>query len=213
MLAVGCAALGLVVAFGLALVVERIPEPQPLRIGDRLALALFTAAAFTAAAIRFGPTAELPICLFLFAALITVSAIDLRVHRLPNIVVAPTLAIGLVAMAVVSLVRGDWGPMGLALLGAAMFFVLLLVPHLISPRGMGFGDVKLAAVLGLAVGWVAPTVAGTISLVFAAAVLGLVLGVLLGVVFRAGWRGTFPLGPALAVAAVVVILWSESIVA
>ena len=64
--------------------------------------------------------------------------------------------------------------------------------------------------LGLAVGWVAPDVAGTVTLVFAAAILGLLLGAVLGLVFRAGWRGTFPLGPALAAGAVIVILWSES---
>jgi len=144
---------------------------------------------------------------------VAVSAIDLRVHRLPNVVVAPTFVGGLVAMVVVSLVRGDWGPMGRALLGAALYFVLLLLPHLISPRGMGFGDVKLGAVLGLSVGWLADNVAGTVTLVLVAAVLGMVLGMLLGLVFRAGWRGTFPLGPALAAAAVVVVLGSESLVA
>ena len=103
--------------------------------------------------------------------------------------------------------------MGRALAGSALYFGLLLIPHLVSPRGMGFGDVKLGLVLGLALGWLSPTGTGVITLVFAGAVLGMVLGVLLGLVFRAGWRGTFPLGPALALGAVIVIAFSESLVA
>ena len=213
MLAVWCTALGLVVGFLGAIIVARVPERQPLPTPARLAVVLVTAALFGAAGVRFGAAAELPIYLFVFASLVTVSAIDLRVSRLPNVIVAPTLAASALSMVVASAIRDDWGPMSRAVLGAVLYFGLLLVPHLISPRGMGFGDVKLGTVLGLAVGWLAPGVTGVITLVFAAAVLGMVLGVVLGLVFRAGWRGTFPLGPALAAGAVVVILASESLVA
>jgi leader peptidase (prepilin peptidase)/N-methyltransferase len=196
----------------LAVVVERVPERQPFGRRGRIGLAATTAFLFGVATARFGATADLAIYLFLFASLATVSAIDLRVRRLPNVIVFPMLLVTPLAMAIVSLTRGDWAPMGRALVGAALYFGLLLIPHLISPRGMGFGDVKLGAVLGLALGWLAPTGTAVITLVFASAVLGMVLGVLLGLVFRAGWRGTFPLGPALALGAVIVIVASESLV-
>jgi leader peptidase (prepilin peptidase)/N-methyltransferase len=203
---------GLVVGLGLGVVVARVPEPQPLPRAGRIGLALTTALLFGLAAARFGATADLAIYLFVFASVVAVSAIDLRVHRLPDIIVLPTFLLAATAMALVSLGDGDWGPMVRALVGAALYFGLLFVPHLINPRGMGFGDVKLGAVLGLSVGWLAPSGTGLISLVFGAAVLGMVLGVLLGLLFRAGWRGTFPLGPALVLGAVVVILTSESLV-
>jgi leader peptidase (prepilin peptidase)/N-methyltransferase len=203
---------GLVVGLGLGVVVERVPEPEPFPRAGRIALALITALLFGLAAARFGATADLAIYLFVFASVVAVSAIDLRVHRLPDIIVLPTLVVAATAMALVSLGDGDWGPMVRALVGAVLYFGLLFVPHLVNPRGMGFGDVKLGAVLGLSVGWLAPSGTGLISLVFGAAVLGMVLGVLLGLLFRAGWRGTFPLGPALVLGAVVVILTSESLV-
>jgi leader peptidase (prepilin peptidase) / N-methyltransferase len=211
-LVAACVVAGLVAGLGLAVVVERVPERQPFPRAGRIALAGATAVLFGLAAARFGATAELVIYLFVFASLAAVSAIDLRVHRLPDVIVLPTLAAATVAMAAVSLARDDWASFGRALLGAALYFGLLFVPHLINPRGMGFGDVKLGALLGLALGWLAPSGVDLISLVFGAAIVGMVLGVVLGLTFRAGWRGVFPLGPALVFGAVVVITFSESLV-
>jgi leader peptidase (prepilin peptidase)/N-methyltransferase len=206
-----CVVAGVLVGLALGPIVERVPEPQPFPTAGRLALSGATAVLFGLAAARFGATADLAIYLFLFAALATVSAIDLRVRRLPDVIVLPTLLVAVLAMAAVSLARNDWALLGRAGLGAVLYFVLLFVPHLVSPRGMGFGDVKLGAVIGLAVGWLATSGTALVSLVFGAAVLGMVLGVVLGLVFRAGWRGTFPLGPALVLGAVFVIVFSDSL--
>jgi leader peptidase (prepilin peptidase)/N-methyltransferase len=211
-LAVACAAAGLLAGVGLAAIVARVPEPRAVSWAPRLAIALATALAFLAAALRFGTTAELPVYLWVFAGLVTVSAIDLRFRRLPDVVVAPIFVGALAGMAVVAIVRADGGPLVRALFGALLYFLLLFVPHLISPRGMGFGDVKLGAVLGLSVGWLAPDVLATVTLVFTAGILGMVLGLVVGLLYRAGWKGTFPLGPALALGAFTVILWSESLV-
>ena len=57
----------------------------------------------------------------------------------------------------ISVVDGDAELIRYALVGARVYFGFLLVAHLISPRGMGFGDVKLAAVMGLYVGWLGTT--------------------------------------------------------
>jgi leader peptidase (prepilin peptidase)/N-methyltransferase len=211
-LVLGCAAAGLVVALAAAGIVERVPEPRSFDRRGRIVLAGATVVLFGLAAARFGATAELVIYLFLFAALATVSAIDLRFRRLPNAIVFPSLLVTAGAMAAVSALRGEWAQLGRAAAGAALYFVLLLIPHLVSPRGMGFGDVKLGAVLGLGLGWLAPSATAVITLVFAGAVLGMVLGVVVGLLYRAGWRGTFPLGPALALGAVIVMLASESLV-
>ncbi|WP_217184356.1 A24 family peptidase [Streptomyces sp. AC495_CC817] len=79
--------------------------------------------------------------------------IDARTHRLPNRIVLPTLG-ALAGLAVVdavvtgdaaALVRGAWG---MLILGG--FYALLRV---LSGSGMGGGDVKLAAVIGLLLGW------------------------------------------------------------
>ena len=108
----------------------------------------------------------------LAVASVTIAAlVDADAHRLPNALVG--LAGAPVVMAVLSgwsgdLVRG-------ALLGAALLGGPLLVTHLISPAGMGFGDVKAAAVIGAALGLLAPSLAplGLVVALLAAALIGL----------------------------------------
>jgi leader peptidase (prepilin peptidase)/N-methyltransferase len=104
-----------------------------------------------------------------------------------------------------------------ALVGAVAYFLLLLVPHLVYPRGMGFGDVKLALVMGLYLGWLGWSsthpVGGPIQLVLYGLMLGCLLGVLFGglsaIVTRR--RGEFPFGPALALACVVVAFYAPDL--
>ncbi|WP_288873860.1 A24 family peptidase [uncultured Microbacterium sp.] len=91
------------------------------------------------------------------AALLGVGAwltvIDVRTHRLPNRIVLPTLA-GLLALAVVdALVAGRSASLVRALLGMVILGGLYAGLRAISPAGMGGGDVKLAAVIGLVLGW------------------------------------------------------------
>ena len=67
-----------------------------------------------------------------------------------------------------------------ALVGAALYFGFLFVAHLISPRGMGFGDVKLAAVMGLYVGWLGSTLREALALVLWAMLIGFLAGSVFG---------------------------------
>ena len=92
--------------------------------------------------------------------------------------------------------------------------MLLLVPHLIYPRGMGFGDVKLALLMGLFLGWIYRDPFQVMALVMWALVLGSGLGVLAGVGFALvrGRRAEFPFGPALALGCVLAILFSDTFV-
>ena len=74
-----------------------------------------------------------------------VSVIDLQLLRIPDRVTFPTLAVAVPLVALVSL-RYDDGERVHRGAGrrAASTSSLLLLPHLVYPRGMGFGDVKLA---------------------------------------------------------------------
>ena len=102
-------------------------------------------------------------------------------------------------------------------MGAAAYFLLLLVTHLIYPAGMGFGDVKLALVMGLYLGWLGWTdlepYLGPLRLVLYALMLGCILGVVFGLAIRVLTRakGAFPFGPALATACLVVVLFAADL--
>ncbi|MFK3678753.1 prepilin peptidase [Microbacterium sp. NPDC090218] len=80
-------------------------------------------------------------------------AIDARTHRLPNRIVLPTLASLIVLGAVDALVAGQGGAFLRALLGMLILGGFYAVLRAISRAGMGGGDVKLAAVIGLVLGW------------------------------------------------------------
>ena len=95
----------------------------------------------------------LPAYLYLAAISIALALIDLDTRRLPNRIVLPSLGVGAVLLALASWANGDWGALLRAVIGSAGLFALYFVIAFISPRGMGMGDVKLAAVLGLYLGW------------------------------------------------------------
>lgn len=172
-------------------------------------LELGTAALFVLTAARFGLSWELPAFLFLAAAGVLLAVIDARNRVLPNRVTLPSIGIAAVLLAVAALGSGHWSPVTRAVLGAAVLFVVFFVLVLVSPRSIGMGDAKLAALLGLYLGWLGTSVL----------VLGIAAGFLVQAVLalallatrRIGLRGELPFGPAMLVGAALVIGWSSAL--
>lgn len=176
-----------------------------MRISVRYPLVeLGSAVLFAAAAVRLGADWALPaFCLF-FAALLAVSLIDLEHFIVPNRIVFPTLAISVPLLTTAALLEGEPGPMVTAVVGALLASNGLLVINLISPRGMGMGDVKLALLLGLFLGWLGlGHVALGLFLGFLFGAVGGILLIALGVKSR---KDPVPFAPFLAAGAVVAIL-------
>ena len=168
-----------------------------------------TGALFVLMTLWFGASAELPAFLFLAAAGVLLAVIDLRHRLLPNRVVLPALGVGAVLLLGAATVNGDWDALLRALLGAAVLFAVYLVLALISPRSLGMGDVKLAALLGLYLGWLgwgALIVGG-----FAGFVVQAVLALVLLATRRIGLRGELPFGPAMLAGAAIAIGWSDAL--
>ena len=178
---------------------------------------LVTVAAFTQLAVQYGDTWVLAPLLLLAASLITVSVIDLQVQRIPDRITFPTFLLAVPAIVAVSVHLDATDRIQAAFVGALGYFLFLFVTHLVYPAGMGFGDVKLAAVMGLYLGWLGWTpvypVAGPLRLVFYALMLGCVLGVVFGLVVQVATRrrGAFPFGPALALGCFVVVLFASEL--
>jgi leader peptidase (prepilin peptidase)/N-methyltransferase len=118
------------------------------RISPRYPLIeLITAAAFAAVVATRGFDSDLVLELPFVAALIALAAIDYDHHLLPNRIVYPMAAYGLVATAVV-----DTDNLVENVVAGAAGFLFLFVAVLVYPRGMGMGDVKLAGAMGLYLG-------------------------------------------------------------
>jgi leader peptidase (prepilin peptidase)/N-methyltransferase len=149
-----------------------------------------TAVLFVLVAWRFGWSAALPAYLYLTAVGIALALIDLDTHRLPNRIVLPSYLVGGVLLAAAS---RDWATAGRAVAGLAGLFALYFVIAWVRPNGMGFGDVKLAGLLGLYLGWL-----GWSSLLvgaFAGFAIGALVGLVLLVAGRAGRRTEVAFGP------------------
>ena len=157
------------------------------------ALELGTAVVFACVAAVVGPTWALPAYLYLAAIAVALALIDLDVRRLPDPIVLPSYAVTGVLLAVASWGEDDWPALLRAGLGGVSLFVLYVVLFVVKPGGMGLGDVKLAGVLGLYLGWwgwAALAVGG-----FAAFLLGGLAGCVLLASGRAGRASRIPFGP------------------
>lgn len=180
---------------------------EPATAPSRPLLALATAALFVLAVLFLGLSWQLPAHLFFAAVAVVLTVIDLRHHLLPNAVVLPALGIGFVLLAIAATGENAWGSLMRAVLGALVLFVLYLVLALISPAGLGMGDVKLAAVLGLFLGfqgWGALFVGAVL-----ASVVGMVVGLAVLASRRGGLRSDVPFGPSMLAGALVAVVWGE----
>jgi leader peptidase (prepilin peptidase)/N-methyltransferase len=178
---------------------------------------IVTIVSFMEMAVQYGDSYALVPLLVLAACLVTVSVIDLQLQRIPDRITFPTLAAALPLIVAVSVHYEATETIRAALVGSAAYFLFLFVTHLVYPAGMGFGDVKLALVMGLYLGWLGwdPDfpIAGPVRLVLYALMLGCVLGVVFGLSMRfiTKVRGAFPFGPALAIGCYVVVLFASDL--
>jgi len=157
---------------------------------------------------------ELGILAFYACLFIVVFVIDLEHSLILNKIVYPTMIVALL----LSLIPQSWlsyepwltiviePGIASAALGGAIGFVVFLLIALVSRGGMGWGDVKLAALIGLATGFPLVFVA-----IIMAAILGGVVAVVLLATRRRGRREMIPFGPFLAVAAMATLLWGNNI--
>jgi leader peptidase (prepilin peptidase)/N-methyltransferase len=145
--------------------------------------------------VKFGFSGEAVVSAVFAATLVVLSATDLERRIIPNKIVVPAAAFVLVAH--IALHPGKTVEWTVASFGAFLGFLALA---LVNPAGLGMGDVKLAFLLGAGLGWnvVAALLFGT----FAAGAYGVFLLATRG---RTGLKTSFPLGPFLAAAALVVL--------
>jgi leader peptidase (prepilin peptidase)/N-methyltransferase len=170
----------------------RIPFVYP-------AVELVTALLIAGCVFAFGLTLQAAIAAFFCAVLVAVSAIDLEHRIIPNRIVLPATVVVLVANTARDL-SPEWT---IAALGASGF---LLAAALAYPAGMGMGDVKLALLMGAALGKTVPV-----------ALMGGMLAAMIPGLFLFARHGSkarkmgIPFGPFLAIGSVVALFWGHDI--
>ncbi len=176
----------------------------------QVAVEVLTGGVFVVMGARFGWSLRLPPFLFLGAVLVALSMVDSFTYRLPDRVTFPVLYASVPLLVVVSLVRGEPKQLLWAAVGALGYWGVLALLWLISPRSMGYGDVKFARILGLYLGWIHPAL--PIYALLVAGVTASVVGIGVAVVARDRKRA-FPFGPWMAVGCLVAIVWSTTFTA
>jgi len=168
-----------------------------------------TGALFGVIAARIGFEPELPAFLVLTAFLIALSGIDLDTFLLPKKLVWPAFFAGVVLLGGAALIEGDTRGIVESAAGSAIAFGVLFLIHFISPKGMGFGDVRLAAVLGLHLGYLELPLVG-VGL-FLSFLVASVVGIGLMLLKRRGRKDRVPFGPFLAAGTGLAIVFGEAI--
>lgn len=222
---VAWAVAGIPAAWFALVLADRIPDARPLwspapaipfpRGRRALDIGVYPVVVglFALSAARFDEVVPAAAYAGLFMVLVALSVIDLATLRLPDRLVFPATGVSLVVIGASAAVAGEWPQLTGALMGAGLYFGVLLLAHLIHPRGMGFGDVKMAFLMGLYLGWPAGPGLGSFVVVVWAMLIGFGLGSVLGIgilVVR-GRSAPYPFGPFLAAGAVAIMLLAPSL--
>jgi leader peptidase (prepilin peptidase)/N-methyltransferase len=169
-----------------------------------------TAALFVATTLRFGVSAALPAFLLLAAVSVVLTVIDLDTLRLPDAIVLPTYPMAFV-LGMLTVPGSGWAPMTRAVIGGvALLLCYGVLWFFTNGAGIGFGDVKLAGLLGgyaAWLGWGELVLAG-----FGAFVLGGVVGLALMATGKAGRRSAIPFGPFMFASMWIAVFAGEAIV-
>ena len=170
---------------------------------EPIVVELANASLFVLFGLHFGAAAVLPAFCILGAALVALTWIDLRERRLPREITHVAFVLGAIALSVAALVDEEPRRIWTMVFGAGLALAIMGAIYLGSRGGLGEGDVRLAPLLGLYLGWLNP---GIVPVgLFYGFVLGAVVGVAMMAAGKAGRRTALPFGPFLAAGTVVAV--------
>ncbi|WP_458412343.1 prepilin peptidase [Schinkia sp. CFF1] len=163
---------------------------------------LITGILFAFSFYHFGFTTELIVSLTLISMLIIIVVSDIKYMIIPDKVLLFFAPLFIIERIFIPL-DPWWNP----ILGAVIGFVLLLLIAIVSKGGMGGGDIKLFAILGLVLGWKLILLAFFMSTLF-----GAFFGII-GLLIKKVERGRpMPFGPYIALGTIVTYFWGESLI-
>jgi prepilin signal peptidase PulO-like enzyme (type II secretory pathway) len=177
--------------------------------GRTAAAAVVTAVLFGGAAAHFGRDVLLaPFCVF-FAMLVAISVTDLSHRLVPRRLLYAALVLIVPLLVGASALDHRWHDLTGSVVAGAVAFALFFGVWWFIPRGMGFGDVRLAGVIGITVGYLSLLHAYVAFL--SGFIVGMLFGVVMMVISSSGRKTRIPFAPSLAIGAVIAVFWGGHI--
>ncbi|MEA2016472.1 MAG: prepilin peptidase [Actinomycetota bacterium] len=172
-------------------------EKIPLR---NLLIELITGVLFVTNYFFFGLSMKTLAGIILCSVLVLISFIDIEFKVIPNVIVLPFTVVGLLLSIFLNLEEW-WFPLAFS----AGAFLFMFIIHLISPRGMGMGDVKLSLMIGA---FLVRNVAAALFLGFMA---GSIYGLSLIILKKKGLKHQVPFGPFISLGSIIALFWGNNI--
>lgn len=173
---------------------SKIPIRYPL-------VEVFTAILFLTNYIFFRLSLQTLMGIILCCLLIVITFIDIDFRIIPNVIVLPFSVLGLIINSVIG--RGEWWLPFVYSFGAFLFMFII---HLIYPKGMGMGDVKLSLMIG------AYLLRSVIVALFLSFVFGSVYGLFLIILKKKKLKQSIPLGPFISMGSIIGLFWGDYII-
>jgi leader peptidase (prepilin peptidase) / N-methyltransferase len=167
---------------------------------------VLTAVVLAGLAVRFGATVALSAYAVVGIALVAIAVIDVESHIVPNRILYPAAFVAAPLFVVTAAVDHRWGSLWHAAASSAIGFTALFVVHFAYPKGMGFGDVRLAGVVGGAAGWMGFRAA--FLAFFLMFLFGSIGGIIQLAVTGAGRRTAIGFAPYMALGTMTVVIFT-----
>ncbi|MFV2001147.1 MAG: A24 family peptidase [Acidimicrobiia bacterium] len=185
-----------------------VPQNHRQRAATPL-VPIATAVVFGAMAISVPTLWVLPAYLVFAAAMVALTMTDLDTQLIPNRILGPTTALAVGLLVIGGLIAGEPSALLRAGGGGAAYLAVMFVLALLARGGLGFGDVKLAFLIGVFtgyLGWGQVIVAG-----IGGFLIGGLVAIVLLVTRRSGRKDAIPFGPFMTLAAIIAVVFGEAI--
>ena len=151
-----------------------------------------------------------PAFLVFLWTMILLTITDLDTKLIPNRILGPATAVGGVLLVIGHFARGSGGDLLDAVIGGAAYFGVLLLLALIVRGGLGFGDVKLAFLIGVFTGYL--SLGHVLVTGIGSFLIGGVVAAFLLITRKSGRKDAIPFGPFMTTAAIITVFFGQAII-
>lgn len=157
--------------------------------------------------LKFGLTLEAVVYFAFIATLVLITFIDIDHQIIPDLITIPGIPVGFLASFAIPSITYKESLLGLLAGGGSLLLVGWIYYLIKKAEGMGGGDIKLMAMIGVIVGW-----KGIIFTIFFSSLIGTLFGIIIMLRTKMGMKIAVPFGPFLSIGAITYIFFGSGLI-